>query len=88
MDAGEIVIYKTAVAIMSLLKQKILEAPFGKVLKLLATEPQKLEIKQLFAAISKVRVSSAFRRKLDMLVKNSHDVAHGFVTSPAVGKPK
>jgi len=66
---GEITVYKAAVAIMLTLKRKLIGQPFGRILKALATLPQKIGTNELCNMMLKVKTSAIFRRKLDDVVE-------------------
>jgi len=64
---GELTVFKTAVAILTILKPKLLGEPFGKILKGLATLPQTIKVEHLCQAINRVKVTTAFKRRFMML---------------------
>mmetsp|Transcript_23097 Transcript_23097/g.45075 ORF Transcript_23097/g.45075 Transcript_23097/m.45075 type:complete len:97 (+) Transcript_23097:55-345(+) len=71
---GELTIFKTAVAILTILKPKLLGEPFGKILKALATLPQTINVDGLCQAINKVKVTTAFKRRFMMMGLNNAGV--------------
>lgn len=64
---GEAVVYRTAVAMLSVLQPKLLGAPFETILKVLRDEPQNITEQQLFSAMGPIKLSQAFKEKLAAL---------------------
>lgn len=62
---GEVIIYRAAVAILTILRPELMGKPLSKLLKALATLPNKIKAEELVAAMRKVKFSAAFRRKLE-----------------------
>jgi len=64
---GESVVYRTAAAIMRVLKPELIHAPFDQIMKKLNQVPMEISEQSLMSAFSEIRLSSSLKQRLRAL---------------------